>query len=231
MATLTLFQGGAVKSIDTKTGKISGESVEINALPATTDLFSVYLSGELLATKSMGMGGCSLELSAAKDYVRYYGAGSAEAYFNAYVDASGSKVTGQYLVYKYRVPTDIPYTLTQIEIFAGTSGNQATGSGDRLQTGGYLQNGEWQLMIVDLSKLDAFKQSGGTYSAHYLRIDILNNKLFADGYVDVAYIACTDSIDKVLEFDSGVEYYTFVEGSEYQRLDRNGDPYTVESAE
>ena len=229
MPELMLYQNGALKTVNTATGAVTGEeSKEENKLPESTDLLNVYVPAQVLGQKTNGVAGCAYELLGNGSFVRYYGKGSQESYLTVYSNSAGDKITGQYLVYKYRIPTDIPQHVHQIEVFAGTQAAAPTGNGDRIQASGYIQNGEWQLMIVDASGFEAFKDNAGTYNATYIRFDVMNQRMDSTGYVDVAYFGAADSIEKILEFNSDMEYYTLITVSGTKRYDMNGEEIKAE---
>lgn len=163
---------------------------------------------------------CYYELSAGENYIRYYGReDNREAYFTVYKNSAGNKVTGQYVVFKYRISTELSQNISQFEIFAGNKADVPQGNGDFFKADAYIQDNQWHLAIIDISSLDAFVEKNGTYSARYFRLDIFNN-LILDGssYIDVAYVGMADSLENICKFNSDMEEATFVQGSDYKTV-------------
>ena len=222
MDELLLCQQGAVKKIDPKTGEAVGGEVESETEEDGTvednGILNVYVSPEALSQQTKYMAGCSYELAGNGSYIRYYGNGSGEGYITPYLNSTRNRVTGQYIVLKYRIPTDISDSLHNIEIFAGTASSTASGSGDRIHTGAFKQTGEWELMVIDASALAKYTAENGAYSAGFVRLDIFNQKVSSSSYVDIAYFGIADSIEKICEFNSDMETAILVvAGGEYER--------------
>ena len=225
MDELLLCQQGAVKKIDPKTGEAVGGEVEsetegeivkveivedeVSPAPADPSHFNVYVSandlGKIKTSKA------TYETSKAGQFVRFWGNGGSESITLVYSNASGDKVTGQYVVMKYRVPATNKVSLGNFEVFAGTKATGPIGSGDQKQFGGVVKDGTWQVVVYDISFLSEFQASdNGTYSAKYLRMDFLNGTCQADTYVDVAYVAMADDLSDICKANSNVETFTLM---------------------
>ncbi len=138
----------------------------------------------------------------------------AEAYVNCYNDTVAEyfdvTATGQYMVVKYRVSPDceqIPF----FEIWTSTVAGSAA-EGHQYRYRDIVQNGEWQVLILDMSKIkpNSFTANAdGTYYAKYLRLDFFDANTPADTTLDIAYMGFCDSLEKLLEFNRDVPTVTF----------------------
>lgn len=237
MAELMLYQGGKIKTVDVKTGKITGADGEVenpgSSDQPTDNTFKVMVSAKQLSELGTAhVTDCTYELSADESYIRYFGTGKNEAYIRPYSNEMASAETGRYMVLKYRIPTDISEKLHNIEIFGGTVGANPVGSGDRIHTGAFKQTGEWELMVVDLSGLELYRADGGKYYAKYFRLDIFNMPVSSSGYVDIAYFALTDSLDGIRDFNADMEKAALVASdSNYKTVEiANADAWVFEKA-
>lgn len=136
-----------------------------------------------------------------------------EAYFTAF---SGEGITtGQYLVFKYRLPSTNVLNKDTIEVFASTENASETG-GDNFNVV-LSADGEWHIAIIDLSKAaitNGFKPNGeGLYSVKYVRLDPFNGKTPSTESFDIAFLALVDGLEKLPLFSSEIEYGTLYEGN------------------
>ena len=233
MKELMLYQGGEIKTVNTKTGEITGADGEVEKPAEEDGSFKILVGAkDLSALGSAHVTGCTYELSADESYIRYFGAGKSEGYIRPYANGGDSVETGRYMVLKYRIPTDISEKLHNIEIFGGTAGAQPNGSDDRIHTGAFKQSGEWELMVVDLSGLGNYRAQSGKYYAKYFRLDIFNMPVSSSGYVDVAYFALTDSLDSIREYNADMEKATLVSSdASYKSVEiANADAWVFEKA-
>lgn len=115
---------------------------------------------------------------------------------------NGNRVTGQYLIIKYRIPTtNIPDM--NMELYTSTTGMDGIAKHHlSIKT---FSDGEWHTVIVDLSLGGTseyyLKNEDGKYVASYLRMDILNYKASADEYIDIASVAFADDLDAAKSYD------------------------------
>ena len=135
-----------------------------------------------------------------------------EAYFNAY---SGDKVTGQYLILKYRIPSTNEVKKDFIQIFVGTKNASPTGGDEFAPV--LSTSGEWNVAIFDLTKAsiaNGFEANqDGTYSIKYIRLDPFNGLTHSTEAFDLAYMAIVDDLSKLKLLDEDIEYGTFYEGN------------------
>ena len=171
----------------------------------------------------MSMYGCNMEIAEDESYFRFRGADMAvEAYI---IPVSNTEIfgeTGQYVVMKYRVPTDNSATIKNFEVFTSTV-NYGPKAGDYLAVNGSpVIDGEWHVMVVDVSKIESFTaRADGSYLANYFRIDIMNvlsQNVPNDTYLDVAYFGMSNSIEDICKLNSDMETIT---------LYQNGSAKTV----
>ena len=180
----------------------------------TSGIINVYKSAEdLYNSASIVSAFHSVELLEDDSFVRLIPKDTVlEAYFNAY---SGEKVTGQYLVLKYRIPTTNVVKKDHIQIFVGTKNANPTG-GDEF-TPVLSTNGEWTVAVFDLTKAaiaNGFEQNqNGTYSIKYIRLDPFNGKTPTTEAFDIAYLAVIDDISKLRLLNEELEFGTFYEGN------------------
>ena len=157
----------------------------------------------------MSMYGCIMEIAEDESYFRFRGADTAvEAYITPVGNTEVYGETGQYVVMKYRVPTDNSVTLKNFEIFTSTVYYGPKASDFISVNGSPIIDGEWHVMVVDVSKIESFQQrADGTYLANYFRIDIMNvNKqnVPTDTYLDIAYFGMSNSLDDIIALNPDV---------------------------
>ena len=123
-----------------------------------------------------------------------------EGYFFIVSEDQGE--TGRYIAIKYRTTYNQPH-----EWFVGANNGGSTPSGSdnfyTPQSGVFVPNGEWQVMILDLAALkpDHYKaDDDGKYRADYVRFDIFNTPSTKDQTFDIAYIAMSDDIMSLASF-------------------------------
>ena len=154
-----------------------------------------------------------------------------ESYLTLFSDEQNEKMTGQYLVIKYRVPKTNKESIKYLEIFTSTTTNQATQSGSFAHV--LTADGEWHVDIIDLSqaKKGYTESDDGGYYAKLLRVDIFNgNFQFADTHVDIAYIGIESDIETVCELESGkMKVFNFFSGKENYNIDVETGKPIIES--
>ena len=165
----------------------------------------VYFSPKMLYNKSLGsavgVGNVSLS-SDGTSYVRFFGNNGIhhESFFKAYTEGGEGIITGQYLVLKYRVYTSNGEK-TSFEFYAGTSNKTETDAEKAIiNTGSVIDDNEWHIAIIDLSnEISTFvANADGKYAALHLRLDVINCAIMSNkSYVDVAYLALTDSLESI----------------------------------
>lgn len=161
-----------------------------------------------------------------EQFCRVYGGNSHENLnyneFDVYKNTSGSLVTGQYLVIKYRVGEN-GIGQNQFTIFAGTEHTGPTSETEHITlipTGG-VEDGQWHIAVIDMSKMahnsnneKGFLENNGTYSAKFVAIRPFypnyGNRSEPSDYTDVAFAAMCDSVEEAeaLLGSGSYEYYT-----------------------
>lgn len=114
----------------------------------------------------------------------------ADPYVAAINPGTRDAVTTKLLAIKYRTMDD-----SQGELFIG-SGSGWTGINDHL-TYTYIPDGEWHLLLVDLSSLASL----GDRNARYLRFDFFGHGA-ADRSIDVQYLAFFETAEQAEMYDS-----------------------------
>jgi len=150
------------------------------------------------------------------EFVRFYGTGDegkyAEAYVHAY-RADTDKVTGHYLVIKYRYPTTNTKQVSRLCIFTSTTTISAA-EGHRLKITAFDQDGEWHTLVIDMTKSgNAYyiPDENGNYSAKYFRFVFFDKRMPTDDYIDIAYMGIDDSLDEILKLNEDTEKITLLE--------------------
>ncbi len=184
---------------------------------------SVYIDAKAIHELSMGNTMVSkAELLESDTCARYYGVAAAvESYFVPYTASAFPSVTatGRYVAIKYRLPKNGSNSITNFEFFTSSVNNGPTG-GDNIQLGGVVQDGEWQVWIIDLAgrnKLTA--NADGNYHAKYFRMDFFNGKVNNDMYIDMAYIAMDDDLDKLYALNKNMASITLFDASGTNKVD------------
>ena len=174
------------------------ETVEMNVLFNATKLHTL--------AASVGSGMAEVELADDASFVRFYGNGSGSA-MDTYVTTgiSGDTISGRYAVIKYRISLSNPEARYSVNYFTSTTAPSPTGKGDYLAVE-LIQDGEWHVLVVNLAKygLSSFSAAGNDYKAKFIRIDFLNQVMAKTSYVDFAYFAMTDDLNKICLFNGDV---------------------------
>ena len=166
----------------------------------------------------------SATLSENRDYVTFAGSVGAEAIVDLF--RGNTKETGQYLVLKYRIPKADRAPFGYWQFYVNTDGG-AAGGANGYSCEGYgsavISDGEWQVLIFDLearANETYAKNEEGKYVAKYLRFDFFNSQFSADVSYDIEYIAFSNSLDDVLNYESDMNYVTLNTASkEFKKLD------------
>ena len=169
------------------------------------DYFDLFIDASAIA-QAGGNGNVSKVLSSDESYVTIGVEQSMpEAFMSIY--SGGNKVTGQYIVIKYRIDAEDAQYVDEhffIECFTSTVYTEATGSGDFFNTLGkelLVADGEWHHVVLE-AKGDAFTaNANGEYLAKYIRLDALNRTASEGGIpvgleIDIAFVAmCSDTTE------------------------------------
>ena len=173
------------------------------------DYFNVFIDASTISTSTKASKGVTTELAADNSYVTIgTEASTPEACLTIY--AGGNKVSGQYIVIKYRIDSKYAGLISDmihLECFTSTTNTEPT-AGDHINTLDkelLKADGEWHIQIFDASTLASFtKNADGNYVAKYLRLDALNNSekdgvLNMDLEIDIAFVAICENTAPYLE--------------------------------
>ena len=231
-----IYYDGDYYTVKTDGGKMP-EKIVIEDDTRTYDTpFSLFYSARMLAHRMLnsgvGMNDQLIELVETPDssYVTLWGNTEEppnESYLRFYVDNAASVATGQYLVIKYKTTID-----SYMEVYASTE-TVAPNNDERVGIDRnnklYVNNGEWQIVIIDLGSLlikdsnpdDAnsrgFKASAdGNYYAKVLRIDPFNSKSAHETGLGITFgfiATCgDDALADAIRYDTSVDTVTFYNG-------------------
>ena len=187
---------------DTKTGKPVGDVVEA---PAS---FKYFYSGNKLKDFALGVRGNnigSVTLSDSGDYNTFYSKdGAPESIIHFYHNTSGNIEQGQYFFIKYRTSL----TGERFEIYASTETPNANSKAMYLIDGkddGYYNDGEWHLLIVDLSGISTYLvDEDGKYRPMHLRFDVFNIPHSETASLDIAYAGQGTSLSDIITFETEI---------------------------
>ena len=161
--------------------------------------------------------------------VNSYDGGASEGYFFALMNASPASV-GQYLTIKYRTSQT-----SNFELFSGTSAvytmgdnkgqpkkNVVSPEGNDViqitQKLGFVADGEWNVLVVDLAAaLPNYKSTDNGYAPYFLRLDLFG-KTTDQISVDLAYIGIGDDLTKVITAEKILETVTYSDGKTVKHL-------------
>ena len=171
------------------------------------------------AEGSVRMG--KLELSSDKSYTRFFASTEyREVYFTAF--RKDSVPSGRYLIVKYRTED----TNAKLEFWASTENAGAT-AGDnkylRQSDGVVIADGEWHVLILDLSGWATVSDFNGVYDINYVRFDLFDyDDPAADesAWIDVAYMAFADDYDAAIEYDETASGVLVYNGSALTTVDK-----------
>lgn len=199
--------------INPKTGAEVGYEDEL------TSPFNVHLSAKRLQNSCSTMKDLFTDIQLAEDnsYLRLYAKSTApEAYVTVFsatnVIYEDLESTGQYVVFKYRLPTGVAEKHKALEIFASTETSVPQGPDN---TDYYMMDddGEWHVVVMDMSKLmpTYCKEADGSYKLKFMRFDFFGAGYSNDYYIDIAYIAICDNLDEIYEYNSDMSEVLLVE--------------------
>ena len=132
------------------------------------------------------------ELRADGKYVSLVGADE-DMYVSA-IEPNSYAICGRYIAIKYRTTEDC-----NGELFL-SSDSIWYGNGDDSIGVEYIPDGEWHLLIVDVSQVKAVKLVGKNYLLGFLRIDCFTDG--TDRMMDIAYVASFSTKKDAQEYDA-----------------------------
>jgi hypothetical protein len=125
--------------------------------------------------------------------------------------SNGKKVTGQYFVVKYRIPTTNAENPDEgyFEFFSSTVDAGPVGPGENsnfahtLGENLLIKDGEWHVFVLDITtKGETCKtyvaNADGEYVAKFIRFDVFNQVMSTDSYIDIAFLAVCDDPSEYL---------------------------------
>ena len=170
------------------------------------DLLNLYIGADALQKAGAPASNRLEKLSEnGVDFVRYWGDGERFESFTTIYNG-GTKVTGHYIVLKYRIPTTNKEDVSQsfVEFFTSTTESGPQGPGDKADYAPTLgqdlliKDGEWHILVIDLLSYSTIKtftpDANGDYKAKFIRFDFFNGQVMpTDSYMDVAFVGmCVD---------------------------------------
>ena len=175
----------------------------------------------------------SAVLNEDEGYLRLTGDGKGVGEVTVSVFSAVSKTpTGQYIVFKYRMPSANKENNT-FEFFASTVNNSAKGSDSIWLAGNHFKaDDNWHVVIVDAStfKPDTFKAAAdGKYYCNYVRFDVLNTALSTDSCVDIAYFGICDTIEELCELNSDAETMLLLSSGKTETVNVKTGEITLQS--
>lgn len=199
MATVALFKNNSYEHVSTKNNEALNLHMDAAEIDATIDRFKVRFH--------------SVSLSEDRDYVTFAGSVGSEAIAELF--HGNTRETGQYLILKYRIPKADTAPFGYWQFYVNTTGQSPTecncsyyceGAGSMI-----IPDGEWHVLIVDLEARGNetyAKNEEGKYIAKYFRFDFFNSQLGAEVAYDLEYIAFSNSLGDIYEYESHMDYVT-----------------------
>ena len=166
------------------------------------DKFNVSYTGAELANKMQNGANGNYGITVTDDgtvlfertsasYKNAAGTTVTEAYFTTSI-ASGTN-TGRYLVVKYKATS--ANTISS-GIFASTTNTGATGNGDVCYGVTIRNDGEWHVLVFDLSVLQAVSDTDGEYYVKFVRLDF-GSRLAVGDTIEYGYIGLCDDFSNL----------------------------------
>ena len=206
------------------------------------DLLDVYVDNNEIHAKVKDTSWVSSSvISEDKSYVSLFGTGDDavnhnggkvnEGYFTGYSDSTGKVESGHLFAVKYRIPTTNKRAIERFDVFTSTV-NPSPTANNILTTNNIEANGEWQVIVIDLTKIsknnfskNEFAQADdGKYYAQFLRFDFFDKCMETTDYIDLEFIAIDNSIDDIVKAlnennTNYVEKLTLIEGNKVLEVD------------
>lgn len=168
------------------------------------------------------------------EFVRIYGGNSQFSYNKLDIYSNdGTAVSGQYLIFKYRIPSDKALNQSTLYMYAGTVNNTATGEQENIAIK-VSEDGEWHIAVVDLASLvgnasgSLFNPADdGKYYAKYIQMRPVTeyNAGYKPGtledYMDIAYFAICDDLAElktIIDPDTDPIYDKYTSKTDYTQL-------------
>ena len=167
--------------------------------------FNIYITPDKLAGFHVTNATSVEKIAATEDdieFTRITGAADASKwlYFNAYRDLNAPIRSGQYLVFKYRVPTGgVGYAHFRAFTVSGESERTSPKEdGDWAYYTWITANDQWQIGVLDLSDIQEYMpDENGDYYVKFLRFDAKVSVL------DLAFMGICEDLDAVMLMSEG----------------------------
>ena len=173
----------------------------------------------------------SIRLSGDKSFVSLEAKGATESYFTVY--PGGTVTTGQYLVFKYRLPSSNAEKITSFDTFASTKNSTAQGEDAFYYGKALINDGQWHVIVVDLAsweKPSYTAASDGTYKANYVRFDpFYQNPVGV--FFEYAFFGMNDNVEDIYTLVSDMEAIQYVSRIDGNVTVTNIDPNSGEEVE
>ena len=167
--------------------------------------YNRYFDAEVLKNKGTSgnqTGNVDVMVEGDTTYARFYGTETGDPYFYLYRSSQDANTTptGQYLVFKYRMPTTNVTNSSYFQVYASTTTKSFTADGVELSAKGSVKkDGEWHTIIIDLSDIETYvPNEKGDYIAklpsrsllyNSIRIQMPKTEFFADSFSHTALAA------------------------------------------
>ena len=127
----------------------------------------------------------------------------------------GTVTTGQYVVFKYRLPSSNAGKVTVYEMFTSTKNAGAVGEDCYSFGSALINDGKWHVIVVDLAswgKTSYAPAADGTYKANYVRFDpFYKNPVGV--FFEYAFFGMNDNLEEIYDLVSdmqAIQYVSFV---------------------
>ena len=222
-------------------GEIDPAEIKSNAVQ--NEYINLIVKGENLFNAAEGaVGFGKIEYLSEEGAVRFYSDPNKNAsYF--YVFQGNKFETGDYLVIKYRT-SNHP---TTFKLYTSTIQPGATYENHYWSSSTIVRDGNWHVLVIDISAYEAnqeikFNNEGrdffdtfptaddGKYYASFLRLDIYNQILTEDRYIDIQYIGFSNDLEKIKAYNQDV-YELDVSGTgvdPFEKVLTGGNPPSVD---
>ena len=177
-----------------------------------TEKLNVYVSPNDVCNLT-GIIGCKARAFVGDEYyVRFTAQGAPESYAIFYTDPTGSVATGKYMVIKYRVPTTVTNMASSFELFVSTQ-NEAPAESGRFVSPKIVHDGQWHIMVIDMTQSATFTSKNGKYYAKHARLDMINGQYGDNTYIDIAYLGLTDELSDLDKLAQNAATVTLVDAN------------------
>ena len=200
-------------------GSIDNSDIISNAVQ--DENINIIVKGESLFNAADGAVGFGrVEYLESENAVRFYADPNKDAaYFYAF--QANIFETGDYFVIKYRAAKNggAPSTF---KFYTSTFEKGATYDNHHWSTGTLIRDDEWHVLVIDISEYEKLKkdkfenadepreyyntfpesEDDGLYYATFLRLDIFNQILSENVYIDIQYLGFSNDLEKIKTYNN-----------------------------